>query len=138
MKNRIKMDSHIVIAIMWGILSALIFTLLLSAIASSVIQSGKASESITGWLSSAVWAISVFCGAMLSLKLHSEQIWIVSGAIGIGYILLLCAVNILFFEQSFAGIGRGLLSILAGLTIAVLLKVRGQKSNRKKTKYRPR
>lgn len=138
MKKRTRTDCHIAITILWGVMTAFLFTLLLSAIGVSIIHNGKISNSMAGWISAVVWAISAFCGGMLSLKLNKEQKWIVSGAVGVGYVLLLATVNILFFEQTFAGIGIGILSVLAGLTGAMLLNFKSKSSNKKKMKYRPK
>ena len=137
MKGKPTKDS-VWTAMVWGLVTAVLFSILGAAIGASILNSGGIRETGTAWVSAMIWGVSIFCGTMLTLKLNNENILLSAGITAGGYVLILTAVNLLFFEQSFSGFGRAILAILAGSGASVLLNLNRHKTKGHKTRYRPR
>ena len=125
-------------AILWGLLIAVLFSILGAAIGASIINSGGIPESGTAWITALVWGISVFCGNMVSLRLHKQKMVVLSAITAGIYLVILVALNLLLLEQQLDGLGRALLAVIAGSAAAVLLNSGKRKGKRRKTSYRVR
>lgn len=125
-------------AMVWGLIAAVLFSILGAAIGASVLNAGGIREAGTAWISAMILAVSVFCGTMLTLKLNNNNIFLSAGITAGGYIIILTLANMLIFEQSFSGFGRAILAILAGSAVSVLLNFNRYKSKGRRTRYRPR
>lgn len=123
--------------IIWGLITALLFTILGAAIGAAILSSGSVPENAASWLNVIIWAISSFCGTMLTLKLTIDK-KLLSASITAGtYLLILIVMNLLVFEQQLIGVWKGILAVLITVVIAVLLNNNKPKAKRRKTKYRP-
>lgn len=121
--------------IIWGLLVAILFTILGAAIGAAILNSGSVPENSGTWISAIIWAISSFCGIMLSLKLTKDKIFLTAGITAAVYLLMLMAVNLLIFQQRFMGLWKGILAVFTSFLIAIFLNLNRPKAKRRKTGY---
>ena len=124
--------------IIWGLLVSMLFTILGAAIGAAILSSGSVPENAGSWLSAIIWAISSFCGIMLSLKLTKDKLLLTAGITSAAYLLILMAVNLLIFHQRFMGLWKGIIAVLVSFLVAILLNLNSPKEKRRKSVYRKR
>lgn len=138
MKKRNATSDPMWKAIILGLVISALFSILGAAIGASILNAGGIGENSAIWITALNWGISVFCGTMLALKLHKENMIVTAAITAGGYMLMLTCINLLFLNQQFKGVGSSILAILAGFTAAVLLNLNIHKKKGHKTRYRPR
>lgn len=124
--------------IIWGLLVAILFTILGAAIGAAILNSGSVPENSGTWISAIIWAISSFCGIMISLKLTKEKILLTAGITAAVYLLMLMAVNLLIFQQRFMGLWKGIIAVLVSFLVSILLNLNSPKVKQRKSVYRKR
>lgn len=124
--------------IIWGLLVAMLFTILGAAIGAAILNSGSIPENACSWISVIIWTISSFCGIMLSLKLTKDKMLLSAGITAAVYLLMLMAVNLLIFQQRFVGLWKGIIAVSVSFLVAILLNLNRPKVKRRKTGYRKR
>ena len=118
------------IAVVIGLTVSFILSLLLSAVAAWAVSDGKLQENAIG---AAVWPIQFIAtaiGCLIATLLMGSMPAIISAVCGGAYLLLLIAINILFFDGSMGGIGSGVLSVLCGTLVPIILQLLGKKGRR--------
>lgn len=124
--------------IIWGLLVAILFTILGAAIGAAILNSGSVPENSGTWISAIIWAISSFCGIMLSLKLTKDKMLLTAGITAAVYLLMLMAVNLLIFQQRFMGLWKGIIAVLVSFLVSILLNLNSSKVKQRKSVYRKR
>ena len=124
--------------IIWGLLVAILFTILGAAIGAAILNSGSVPENSGTWISAIIWAISSFCGIMLSLKLTKDKMLLTAGITAAVYLPMLMAVNLLIFQQRFMGLWKGIIAVLVSFLVSILLNLNSSKVKQRKSVYRKR
>ena len=61
-------------AVIWGLVASVLFSILGAAIGASIVNAGAVRETGVAWISALIWAVSIFCGVMLSLKIYQDNL----------------------------------------------------------------
>ncbi len=108
------------IAVAIGVGICVFLTVIFAAVAAITIQNETIMQENTGLISVLTHVVSVFIGSFIAAKLAGKMPAIFSAITCGVYFLILLAVNILFMDGEFSGVGEGLLSILGGGTLSIL------------------
>lgn len=135
-RNRLSGNSAMWMAVIWGIIICVLFSILGAAIGAVILNSGKTGDSSAKWVVSFVWGISAFCGIMLALKIYKENKLLIAGIIASVYLILLTGVNVMLLDQSFNGFGRGIIALLIGAVLATLINHKKRRRKNRKHRYR--
>ena len=119
-----------------GIAAATLVSIVLTLLAANLVLNGKVGESGNGWIVFLTRILSVVLGGLIGTSLSKEKMLPTISVIAVGYLLVLLAVGIVFFNGSFHKFGSGLLSVLIGGAIVCLLKLTQQKNKNKAIKAR--
>ena len=125
-------------AVIWGLLASVMFSILGAAIGASIVNAGAVRETGVAWISALIWAVSIFCGVMLSLKLYKDNIILTAVVTTAGYLLISVGINLLFWDQQFSGLGRALLAVLVGSVLAVLINLSQHRTKGRRPRYHTR
>ena len=106
-----------------GVGIAIAISLLLSMGLASLVLKGTASMDEPGIYVFLIRALSVFMGSFLATVIVKEKHLQVIGIVAAGYLLVLLAGGIIFYDGSFHNFGTGMLSSLVGGAISCLIKV---------------
>lgn len=121
-KSAGRKDTNILVHITFGILLSLTVSFLLSILATVLIENEVTPITSMNILMIGIHAVSVFIGSTLAITMEKGRIAIVAGIITACYFLILVCINMLVFSEGFAGLGTGMLGMMAGGLIAVLTK----------------
>lgn len=119
------------IAVLIGLAVSFVLSLLLSAIAAWAVSNGKLQENAIGTVIWPIQFLATAIGCLIATLLMGSMPAVVSGVCGGAYALMLIAVNILFLDGSMEGIGSGVLSVLCGICIPIILRLRNKKGRRR-------
>ena len=108
--------------LVWGGVSGMISTLVLSALLAWMIVEGKLRQNQMGYGIMVILTVSAFLGAKTAFaKVQRRRLMVCTGA-GAVYFAMLLSVTALFFGGQFSGVGETALMILCGCGMAFLLK----------------
>ena len=130
-----KTDGSIVTAIVIGVLIALVLSTAFIALISSLIQWGNLEENHTSPIVFLCRAVSLLIGSLIGSLISKEKHLMRVGATALGYLLILFAIGIVFFDGSFRSCLSGVASIVFAGVIAIVLLQRGKGSKRIARKY---
>ncbi len=119
-----------------GTALALLVSIIGAAVLAALTVGEKIStDSIAMW-KLALLFLGALCGTLVGTKLADGQALLVGGLICICYLLVLAAINIMFFDGVFQGVMGSVLVALAGGAISIALAVFGKgKSGRRRKTY---
>lgn len=124
------------LSIVFGALTAILISAAGAIVGTALINGGKVSETAYPALSAISWCLSSFIGSLVASKTAGQQALIVSGAAIAAYILILAAIQILFFDSQFREIWKGLLICIAGIIPTLLIFGRSKGTKKSKVRYR--
>lgn len=107
-----------------GILTALIIGLLLLTGLSSVLIKGTIKESAVGILLHIIRAIATLVGVLIGTGLVKEKIVVTSGAITLGYLLILLCLGVVIYDTSFRSFVQSAMSVAFGGTAACMFRLK--------------
>jgi len=121
------------VAIGIGIGTTIIISLLMSTVTAWLVSTERLTQNAIGGSTFITQLISTFIGCMIALILAGNMPAIVGTACAGGYFAFLLCVNVLIFDASLGGIGKGCVAILAGGALALLICLfRGKNRSHKK------
>ena len=127
-----------IISVLIGTLSAVVFTLLGTVICSYMINRGLIGENGIGVASLIIWFASAMLGTLICYASNKSKILpAVLITISI-YILLLMGLKIILFDAPFCGIGKGILCVFAGTIPSIMLSAKQKSGKKTKFKYSPK
>ncbi len=97
-----------------GIAVAVIISVVLTALTAHFVLNEKVGESSVSLILFVVRFLSAGIGGLVGTSLSKEKLLPVIGVITGGYLLVLLATGIIFFDGSFHQFGSGLISVLSG------------------------
>ena len=135
MKSYLKTDRHKKLnikSICIGLAASIVVTffgiLVSSYIASKTIV-GKNFEIIITW---GTWMLSSFAGCIIGKVTSKEYHILEAMLIGIGYLFMLTAIQILFYDAKFHRMLEGIMAIILGILVFILTSAyKPKKQNRK-------
>ena len=119
-----------------GIILALLISLVGAVLSAFLINEGNIGENAYWGISSIVWFLASFLGTASASKAASQQCIIVSAITALGYLLIIAAIQILFFDSQFGSIWKAMLIVAAGLLPTILIFCRPEGKKKAKIKYR--
>ena len=120
-------------AIVCGIITALLLSVILSVLIVNLVLQGSMRENIISGVVFVIRTISVLSGALICGILLKRDYLKLTGIIAVGYLIILIGMGIVFFDGSFKNFVTGAISVLIGAVVAVLILLR-PKGNRYKHK----
>ena len=135
LKNKTKHNS-IWASIAIGVLAAMIITILGALLGTALINSGKIQDTAYSAISAVALCVSSFAGTLIASKKSGQQLLITAGITVLAYLLLLAAIQILFFESGFHSVLRGIFMSALGMIPTILLSLKPSGRKRGKVKYR--
>ena len=125
------------ISLLWGAVVALLISLIGSLLGTFLINTGSIQENAYPVIAIALWFVSSMIGSLVACKKASQQYLIVSALIVVGYLFVLIAVQILFFESQFGQMWKAILIGVAGIIPSILICSKTEGRKKAKIKYRP-
>lgn len=125
------------ISLLWGAVVALLISLIGSLLATFLINAGSIQENAYPVIAIALWFVSSMIGSLVACKKASQQYLIVSALTVVGYLFVLIAVQILFFESQFGQMWKAILIGVAGIIPSILICSKTEGRKKAKIKYRP-
>lgn len=134
-KHAIKdRNQSIVTCIGIGLVASVIISLILIIAVTSLIQKGKLNEN--GNLGVfIIRTVAALIGSLLGAGLSQKKVLPVIGSIAGGYFFVLLSVGLLFLDGSFSNVWQGLVSVVIGGALACIIKLKPQRSRRKKVRF---
>lgn len=123
-------------AIIIGIIAALAFTLIGSLAASAIISGSDVGEGFYRYASWSIWALSVIIGCIAERIVSKNNNLLGTVAATVGYVIVLCGIQMLFFDSIFQNLVQGIGIILAGMLLSILLLANKNAGNKKKFRFR--
>ncbi len=117
--------AHTAIGIVVSLVSAFIFSVLLSVLIERELVSFNNATAFT----MGIHMLSILIGSIVAISLEKGRIALVAGIVTAGHFLILLCINMLIFSSGFEGIGQCVLASLGGGLISVLINM---KRSRKK------
>ena len=114
---------------------SLLISILLSLLLASFIVEGKAGEGIIKTASHFTRALSVFVGGLISAKMAEGKSLPVVVMVTATYLLLIIALGISIYGNSFQGFIGGVVSALSGGVIAALIALKPTTKKHVRHKY---
>ena len=130
-------NKSIWISLLWGAVVALLISLIGSLLGTFLINTGSIQENAYPVIAIALWFVSSMIGSLVACKKASQQYLIVSALIVVGYLFVLIAVQILFFESQFGQMWKAILIGVAGIIPSILICSKTEGRKKAKIKYRP-
>lgn len=124
------------LSMVFGALTAILISVAGAIVGTALINGGKVSETAYPAISAIIWCLSSFVGTLVASKTAGQQALLVSGTATAAYMLILTAVQILFFDSQFNEIWKGILICIAGIIPTLLIC--GKSGGQKKSKIRYR
>ena len=125
------------ISLLWGVVVALLISLIGSLLGTFLINAGSIQENAYPVIAIALWFVSSMIGSLVACKKASQQYLIVSALTVVGYLFVLIAVQILFFESQFGQMWKAILIGVAGIIPSILICSKTEGRKKAKIKYRP-
>lgn len=125
------------ISLLWGAVVALLISLIGSLLGTFLINTGSIQENAYPVIAIALWFVSSMIGSLVACKKASQQYLIVSALTVVGYLFVLIAVQILFFESQFGQMWKAILIGVAGIIPSILICSKTEGRKKAKIKYRP-
>lgn len=126
-------QSLIVIA-MLGVTVAVVFSLLLSMVQTSLTLKGKMQVDNAGLYVFVIRTIAVLFANLLFVRKTEERVLPCVGIISAGYLIALLSVGLVLYDHSFQNFFTALVSVLLGGVLSLLIKLKPKR----KQKYRPK
>lgn len=130
--------SSMAAGILTGGSSALIGTLLMSAILAKLIDAELISQDKIGYGIMVILIGCAFLGASIASAKIKRQYLLVSGLSAVVYFLILLSISALFFGGQYSGVGVTALLVICGSLLAAIARSRkkeGRKRRKKSSKY---
>ena len=131
-RTEVSTNNSVVLGISLGIVAALIISLLLTTGMTSLVLGGKMNERLLQVFIFAIRSIALFVGVILGTALTREKYIAATGAITVGYMLLLMGLGIAVYDGTFCGFGSSVISIAVGAAVGYLFRLKLQNKPRRK------
>ncbi len=123
-------------AIVLGVGSSMLITLLLTAGLAALIIGGKLQETTSGVVVAVIRTIAVFFGALITTGIKRDKVLQNTGIVTGAYILIILGLGIILYDGSFYSFGLGLLSVLIGSVAAYLIRIKPNKRKHTSRRFR--
>ena len=123
------------ISIASGAAIAVVITVLMNIGLTSLVINGQIAESDTAFIVFIIRAVSVMIGGMIASALAKEKILITIGITAIGYLLIVVALGIIFYDGSFRNFISGVISVAVGAVCACVLRLKTPRKKKHSVKY---
>lgn len=123
-------------AITIGMIAALVFTFIGSLVASAIISGSYVGEGFYRSASWGIWVLSAMIGCIAERIVSKNNSLLGMVATTIGYIIVLCGIQMLFFDSAFQNLVQGIGIIFAGMLLSILLLANKNAGNKKKFRFR--
>lgn len=123
------------ISIAAGAAIAVVITVLMSIGLTSLVINGQIAESDTAFIVFIIRAVSVMIGGMIASALSKEKILITIGITAIGYLLIVVALGIIFYDGLFQNFVSGMISVAVGAVCACVLRLKTPRKKKHSVKY---
>ncbi len=141
MKKKTKQttkSNDVLLAVSLGALFSILLTMIGAAVIASMINRGILEADRISIIAIGVWCISSFAGIFINSKVtKTKSISVALITAGI-YTFILFVLKIMMFDAPFAGIGKGITSILVGVLAGTFLFFKQKSDKRMKFKYSPK
>ncbi len=117
-----------------GVGVAMLLSLVLSALLTKLVIGGSLKEQSASLGIFLIRALSVLVGGFIAATISEGKILPTIGIVGLGYLAILVAFGIVFYDGSFKGFLNGVLSTFIGCGLACAIKLKPIKNKRRKTK----
>lgn len=114
---------------------SVLITLLVAGVGAKMIDTGILRGTTIGYVAMAALFLSSLFGGMVAATRIKRQKWMVCGASGLIYLLVLLGTTALLFGGRYTGVGVTVLMILAGAVVAAIITT-GQGSEKHKNRRR--
>lgn len=133
MKRKTKDNRPIALAVGVGIIAAFIITIIGAVAATYAVSGGTTSQEAVKIIASVIWIVSSFAGCIIASKMAGKSVLPVCLLSALGYIALLAAIQVIFFDSGFSEIIMPVL-IASAATLPVILwnrsASRGKRTNK--------
>lgn len=134
--NKKRSMQSLPFAILYGVGASVIISLIGSVAGASFINAGRIGERGYSYLCSIIWIVATILGCVVAGKVIRDKKYIAGIASGLGYTVILSAVQILFFDSEFSSLRSGIFCIFAGVGLSILLLKGKKRNNKKKYTYK--
>lgn len=117
-----------------GIGLAVLLSVLLSALLANLVISGSLQEQNASIAIFLIRTLSVLVGGFVAATISEGKTLPIIGIVGLGYLAILIAFGIIFYDGFFKGFLGGLLSAFVGCALACAIKLKPIKNKRHKIK----
>lgn len=117
-----------------GIGLAVLLSILLSALLANLVIGGSFQEQNASVVIFLIRTLSVLVGGFVATAISEGKPLPLIGIVGIGYLMILIAIGIVFYDGSFKGFLGGVLSAFIGCALACAIKLKPIKNKRHKIK----
>lgn len=114
---------------------AIAITLIGVVLGTSLLNKGVLDTQLESVLTFLVWSISSLIGTFVSGIKNRDKFWMAIPATVAGYIFVLIALKIAFFEGPMIGIGKGIIAIMIGTAVSFILMCIKPKDKKGKIRY---
>lgn len=138
--NRKNVSSNLMLrGMMIGTLTCIAATLLLVAIAATLIEAETISVSAIDYCVPVILLLSAMIGSMVGVRKANQKALYVSLLVGVIYMMLLLSITALFYEGQYHGLGVTALVVASGSLISALMGRKGEgRSKKRRSKIRHR
>ena len=130
-----KTKQSVFLSIMVGVICSLLISTFMLVGLTNVVIKGKIGIGVSGLLIHFVRFTAVLIGVILSTLLVKDNYLITSGAVTIGYVLLLGLLCVLIYDSSFYGFWIGVLSSVLGGGAGMLIGLKLQHRPRSRVRF---
>lgn len=117
-----------------GIGLAVLLSALLTALLTNMVISGSFQEQNAPVAIFLIRTLSALVGGFVAATIAEGKTLPIIGIVGLGYLVVLIAIGIIFYDGSFNGFLGGLLSTIIGCALACGIKLKPIKNKRHKIK----
>lgn len=132
LKQKPKKDQSLAAGIGIGTLVSVLLSIILSMAVATFVLKERIGENAIELITRIIMLISALLGCIIAMRSIEDKLLIVSGAIGIIYLLILAGAGILFFDGGFHNMGTSILSVAAGCVASCAICIRGKGSRIKR------
>lgn len=131
-----KANASLSTGIVLGTGAAILISILLTAVLTSIVLNGRIGESGVNNYVFVIRAVSVLVGCMISTILINNKHLLVIGLTALGYLIIIIGWAIVLYNGSFHSFASGLVSVLLGAVGASIIKLKPPKKSTHKLKQR--
>lgn len=127
-----KQNSSVAVSIALGAFVSILTALLCVGIAAVLVLQGNVRETGIGLVTAVIIFAAAFIGALIAGKKAGGKYGTICGAVLIVFLLIQIGTNIIFFDGTFRGFIKCVISLVAGGGLSCLLLMKGRGKRRKK------